>query len=205
MCLNIGLYVGKLPKYALPPFWFHTQNRYSIPQYGDFVFTVSHYKIDGDIIPKIPFHFAALHSALSGTANIFSFFIFCFMMSHENRTFCPFSLCPKCKSNWITITIFITHGKVFWCQEKNSWNSNNIFFLGTRIFCLQRELTINYFCYYIVSDLEILIYVAVRKPSKTHFSLGKITVIKTRQNVLRSLAHGNSRKIATPKQPETPT
>ena len=34
------VYVEKLRKYELPPFQFHTQNRYSIPQNGCFVFTV---------------------------------------------------------------------------------------------------------------------------------------------------------------------
>jgi len=33
-------YHEKLPKYVTPPFWFHTENRYSIPQNGGFVFTL---------------------------------------------------------------------------------------------------------------------------------------------------------------------
>jgi len=37
--LNIGL-SRKWPKYVLPSFYFHTQNRYSLPQNGGFVFTV---------------------------------------------------------------------------------------------------------------------------------------------------------------------
>ena len=35
---NIGL--SWKNKYEPPPFWFHIQNRYSIPQNRDFVFTV---------------------------------------------------------------------------------------------------------------------------------------------------------------------
>jgi len=37
--VDIGL-SWKNPKYVLPPFWFHTQNTYSIPQNGGFDFPV---------------------------------------------------------------------------------------------------------------------------------------------------------------------
>jgi len=35
------IYLEKLPKYALLSFWFHSQNRYSIPQTGGSVFTMA--------------------------------------------------------------------------------------------------------------------------------------------------------------------
>ena len=44
---------SELPEYVPLPFWFHAQNRYTIPQTGGFVFTVKlikdlgTWKIDG--------------------------------------------------------------------------------------------------------------------------------------------------------------